>query len=83
MKGLFIKKVVEESANFLDNNQRIKLKEIVTEICLIYQIERIEQTEKQETLKNNADILNKFIASKEIVIYLTSFSIELYSSSLI
>ena len=45
---------------------RIKLKEILTEICLNYQIERIEPTKKQEILKNNTDILYKFISSKEI-----------------
>lgn len=66
MKQLFIKKVVKASANFLNNNQRIKLKEILMEICLNYQIEMIEQTKKQETQKNNEEILNKFISSKEI-----------------
>ena len=58
--------MVSKTTGFLDNDQRIKLKEILTEICLNYQIERIQQTKKQEILKNNADILNKFISSKEI-----------------
>ena len=66
MRELFVEKVIEETTNFLDNNQRIKLKEILTEICLNYQIERIEPTKKQEILKNNTNILNKFISSKEI-----------------
>ena len=66
MWELFVKKVIDESINFLSNNQRIKLKEILTEICLNYQIEMIEQTKKQETQKNNTDVLNKFISSKEI-----------------
>lgn len=66
MRELFIEKVIDESVNFLENSQRIKLKEILEEICLNYQIEMIEQTEKQETRKNNTDILNKFISSKEI-----------------
>lgn len=66
MRELFIKKVIDESVNFLDNNQRIKLKEILTRICLNYQIEIIEQTEKHKIQKNNKDILNKFISSKEI-----------------
>ena len=66
MKELFVKNVVNETTDFLDNNQRIKLKEILTEICLNYQIERIEPTKKQEILKNNTNILNKFISSKEI-----------------
>lgn len=66
MKELFVERVIGESLNFLDNNQIIKLKEILTEICLNYQIEMIEQTKKQETQKNNTDILNKFISSKEI-----------------
>ena len=61
MRELFIEKVIDESVNFLENSQRIKLKEILEEICLNYQIEMIEQTEKQETRKNNTDILNKFI----------------------
>ena len=57
---------MEQTTELLDNNQRIKLKGILTEICLNYQIEMIEQTKKQETQKNNTDILNKFISSKEI-----------------
>ncbi len=66
MRELFVEKVINATEDFLDNNQRIKLKETLTEICLNYQIERIEQTKKQEILKNNTDILNKFISSKEI-----------------
>ena len=66
MKELFVEKIMEQTTELLDNNQRIKLKEILTEICLNYQIEIIEQAEKQETQKNNTDILNRFISSKEI-----------------
>ena len=66
MRELFVGKVIDTTEDFLDNNQRIKLKEILTKICLNYQIEMIEQTKKQETQKNNTDILNKFISSKEI-----------------
>lgn len=51
MKELFVKNVVNETTDFLNNNQRIKLKEILTEICLNYQIERIELTRKREILK--------------------------------
>ena len=66
MRELFVGKVIDTTEDFLDNNQRIKLKEILTEICLNYQIEIIEQTKRQETQKNNTDILDRFIASKEI-----------------
>ena len=66
MKELFIKEVTTKMADFLDDNQRIRLREILTEICLNYQIEIIEQTKRQETQKNNTDILDRFIASKEI-----------------
>ena len=66
MRELFVGKVIDTTEDFLDNNQRIKLKEILTEICLNYQIERIEPIKKQEILKNNTNILNKFISSKEI-----------------
>lgn len=66
MRELFVERVIDESVNFLNNNQRRKLKEILMEICLNYQIEMIEQTKKQETQKNNIYILNKFISSKEI-----------------
>lgn len=66
MKELFIEEIIVKSMNFLDNNQRIKLKEILTGICLNYQIEMIGQTKKQETQKNNTNILNKFISSKEL-----------------
>ena len=66
MRELFVEKVIDLAENFLDNNQRIKLKEILTEICLNYQIEILEQSPKKETQKNNEEILNKFISSKEI-----------------
>ena len=66
MRELFVEKVIDTTESFLDNDQRIKLKEILTEICLNYQIEIIEQTKKQEMQKNNTDILNEFISSKEI-----------------
>ena len=66
MKELFIKEVTTKMADFLDVNQRIRLREILTEICLNYQIEIIEQTKRQEAQKNNTDILDRFIASKEI-----------------
>ena len=71
MKELFIKEVTTKMADFLDDNQRIRLREILTEICLNYQIEIIEQTKRQETQKNNTDILDRFIASKEIEGYST------------
>ena len=66
MKELFVEKVVEKSMSFLDNNQRIKLKEILTEICIYYRIEVLEQSQKQEMQRNNKEILNRFISSKEI-----------------
>ena len=56
MRELFVEKVIDTTEDFLDNNQRIKLKGILTEICLNYQIEMIEQTKKQETQKNNTDL---------------------------
>ena len=66
MRELFVEKVINTVEDFLDNNQRIKLKEILTEICLNYHIEILEQSQKQEIQKNNEEILNKFISSKEI-----------------
>ncbi len=66
MKELFVQEVTTKMADFLDDNQRIRLREILTEICLNYQIEIIEQTKRQETQKNNTDILARFIASKKI-----------------
>ena len=66
MRELFVEKVIDLAGEFLDNNQRIKLKEILTEICLNYHIEILEQSQKQEIQKNNEEILNKFIPSKEI-----------------
>ena len=50
MRELFVEKIINTVEDFLDNNQRIKLKEILTEICLNYQIERIEPIKKQEIL---------------------------------
>ena len=66
MKELFVENVVNETIDFLDNNQRIKLKEILTEICIYYRIEKLEQSQKEETQKNNTNVLNRFISSKEI-----------------
>lgn len=66
MKELFINEVISKANYFLDDNQRIELKEILIEICLNYQITIIQQTKKQEIQKNNKDILNKFISFKEI-----------------
>ncbi len=66
MRELFVEKVIDTTGEFLDNNQRIKLKEILTEICLNYHIEILEQNQKQQIQKNNEEILNKFISSKEI-----------------
>ena len=66
MRELFVEKVIDLAGEFLDNNQRIKLKEILTEICLNYHIEMLEQNRKQEIQKNNEEILKKFISSKEI-----------------
>ena len=56
LKELFVEKIMEKTTEFLDDNQRIKLKDILTEICLNYQIKMIEQIKKQETLKNNTDL---------------------------
>ena len=66
MRELFVEEVISTAENFLDNNQKVKLKEILTEICLNYHIEILEQNQKQEMQKNNEEILNKFISSKEI-----------------
>lgn len=66
MKELFVEKVVDETTDFLDNNQRIKLKEKLTEICIYYRIEVLEQSQKEEIQKNNKELLNRFISSKEI-----------------
>lgn len=66
MRELCVEEVISTAENFLDNNQKVKLKEILTEICLNYHIEILEQNQKQEMQKNNEEILNKFISSKEI-----------------
>ena len=66
MKESFIREVLNSTNDFLDNSKRIKLKEILIEICLNYQIEIIEQAKSQEMQKNNADILKRFISAKEI-----------------
>ena len=56
LRELFIEKVIDESVNFLENNQRIKLKEILEEICLNYQIEMLEQTESKSNKKSKRNI---------------------------
>lgn len=66
MKELFVENVVNKTTNFLDHNQRLKLQEMLTEICIYYRIDKIEQSQKEEMQKNNEDILNRFISSKEI-----------------
>lgn len=66
MRELFVEKVIDKTENFLDNNQRKMLKEILTEICLNYQIEILEQNRREAIQHNNEELLNKFISSKEI-----------------
>lgn len=66
MRELFVNKVIDLTKEFLDNNQRTKLKEILTEICLNYQIEILEQSQREAIQHNNEELLNKFISSKEI-----------------
>ena len=66
LRELFVEKVIDKTENFLDNNQRKMLKEILTEICLNYQIEILEQNQREEIQHNNEELLNKFISSKEI-----------------
>lgn len=66
LRELFVKKVIDRAENFLDNNQRKMLKEILTEICLNYQIEILEQSQREAIQHNNEELLNKFISSKEI-----------------
>ena len=39
MRELFVNKVIDLIKEFLDNNQRTKLKEVLTETCLNYHIE--------------------------------------------
>ena len=66
MRELFVSKVIDLTKEFLDNNQRTKLKEILTEICLNYQIEILGQSQREAIQHNNEELLNKFICSKEI-----------------
>ena len=66
MRELFVSKVIDLTKEFLDNNQRKMLKEILTEICLNYQIEILEQSQREAIQHNNEELLNKFISSKEI-----------------
>ena len=66
LRKLFVEKVIDKTENFLDNNQRRMLKEILTEICLNYQIEILEQNQRVAIQHNNGELLNKFISSKEI-----------------
>ncbi len=66
LRELFVEKVIDRTENFLDNNQRKMLKEILTEICLNYQIEILEQSQREAIQHNNEELLNKFISSKEI-----------------
>ena len=40
MGEVFVEKVINATEDFLDNNQRIKLEEILTEICIYYKIEK-------------------------------------------
>ena len=64
LRELFVEKVIDKTENFLDNNQRKMLKEILTEICLNYQIEILEQNKREAIQHNNEELLNKFISSK-------------------
>ena len=46
MRKLFVDRVIDLTKEFLDNNQRTKLKEILTEICLNYQDNITKMLEK-------------------------------------
>lgn len=67
MKELFIKELIYKTKDFLDDNQRIKLEEILTN--LFYEYEIVKYNDKSQTiqvLKNNEQILNQFLSAKEI-----------------
>ena len=64
LRELFVEEVIDKTENFLNKNQRKMLKEILTEICLNYQIEILEQNQREEIQHNNKELLNKFISSK-------------------
>ncbi|HAB66294.1 MAG TPA: integrase [Firmicutes bacterium] len=67
MKELFIKELIYKTKDFLDNNQRIKLEEILTNLFSKYTVTKInDESEILQVLKDNEQILNQFLSAKEI-----------------
>lgn len=67
MKELFIKELIYKTKDFLDNNQRIKLEEILTNLFSKYTVTKInDESEISQVLKDNEQILNQFLSAKEI-----------------
>ena len=67
MKKIFIEEVTNKTIDFLDNEQIIKLKEILDVLCTNYEIIKIEESiENSKIIKGNEEILNQFLSAKEI-----------------
>lgn len=67
MKELFIKELICKTKNFLDDNQRIKLEEILTNLLSKYTITKINnENEILQVLKDNEQILNHFCLQKKL-----------------
>ena len=67
MKKIFIEEVTNKTIDFLDNEQVIKLKEILDVLCTNYEIIKIEESiENSKIIKGNEEILNQFLSAKEI-----------------
>ncbi len=67
MNELFIKEIVDKTKDFLDNNQRIKLKELLISFCEKYEIIEITNEYKNTGIvKDNKQILNQFLSAKEV-----------------
>ncbi len=65
MKELFIKELIYKTKDFLDNNQRIKLEEILTNLFSKYTVTKInDESEILQVLKDNEQILNQFLSAK-------------------
>ena len=66
MNNELVEDIISESKQFLNNEQIIKLKQIIINKCELYKIEKIDKTQNEVMQQNNKEILNKFLSAKEI-----------------
>ncbi len=67
MGELCIKELIYKTEDLLDNNERIKLENILTNLLFEYEVTKLSnESVTLQLLKNNQQILTQFLSAKEI-----------------